>query len=101
MYVAVYRWRVASQDDEQFRQAWKEITLYARNNCGSLGSALLKHSDGSWVAIAKWPNKEAMNKCWENMPQNKLSISEKMHATIVEKFETLELEMDTDLWVHS
>jgi heme-degrading monooxygenase HmoA len=100
MFVAVYRWRLKPGLEEQFREGWRRITMLAREQCGSLGSALFQAQDGSWVAIARWPDRDARTRCFERGSLD-LAASQSMGEAILEKFEALELESSDDLWVLS
>ena len=98
MFVTVYRWRLKPGQEEQFRVGWRRITELARERCGSLGSALFRAQDGSWVAIARWPEREARTRCFERGSLDP-EASLRMREAILEKFEDLELESSDDLWV--
>jgi heme-degrading monooxygenase HmoA len=98
MFVAVYRWRLKHGLEEQFREAWHRTTMVAREQCGSLGSALFRAQDGSWVAIARWPDREARTRCFERGALD-TKAHQLMREAILEKFEDLELESSDDLWV--
>jgi heme-degrading monooxygenase HmoA len=98
MFVAVYRWRLKPGLEEQFREAWHRTTMLARERCGSLGSALFRAQDGSWVAIARWPDREARTRCFERGPLD-AEAHQRMREAILEKSEDLELESSDDLWV--
>lgn len=58
MFIALYRWKLKPGKEEQFREAWSEVTLAIREKFGSLGSRLHHSEDGTWVAYAQWPTKE-------------------------------------------
>jgi quinol monooxygenase YgiN len=62
MFVALYRWRLKPNKENEFRQAWTRVTIAFREKFGSLGSRLHRSEDGTWVAYAQWPNK----KVWES-----------------------------------
>lgn len=61
MFVAIYRWRVATEKEPAFRAAWAAMTALIAEQCGSLGSRLHRADDGTLVAYAQWPSREA----WE------------------------------------
>ena len=54
MKAAIYRWRVAPEDEEHFKQRWH----------GGGGSRLHRAGNGEWVAYARWPSKEARDKAF-------------------------------------
>ncbi|WP_224360287.1 hypothetical protein [Hyalangium versicolor] len=98
MFVAVYRWKLKPGMEEQFRQGWSRTTMLAREQCGSLGSALFRAQDGSWVAIARWPERDARTRCFERGPLDP-EAARSMDEAVLERFATLELESVEDLWV--
>jgi heme-degrading monooxygenase HmoA len=38
MFVALYRWKLKRGKEDQFREAWSQVTRSIREKCGSLGS---------------------------------------------------------------
>lgn len=62
MFIALYRWKLKPGKEDQFREAWSQVTLAIREKCGSLGSRLHSSEDGTWVAYAQWPSKEMWQK---------------------------------------
>lgn len=61
MFAVMYRWRLKAGREEQFADAWAEMTDEFLEVHGGLGSCLHKSDDGLWVAYARWPNR----KTWE------------------------------------
>lgn len=57
MFVAVYWWRVHPGKEEQFREAWRQVTLGITAAWGSFGSRLHQDSDGRFVGYAEWPDR--------------------------------------------
>lgn len=97
MFVAVYRWRLQPGREEQFRQGWRRITDLARERCGSGGSCLFRAADGTWVAIARWPDRAARAACFEKGSLDP-EASALMNEAIVERLADLELEAVDDAW---
>lgn len=63
MFVAIYRWNVPGEQEAAFRAAWAAMTELICQQCGSLGSRLHRADDGTLVAYAQWPSREA----WETL----------------------------------
>jgi len=61
MFIALYRWKLIKGQERRFREGWHRITLEFYRERGSLGSRLHAAEDGTWVAYAQWPDKQA----WE------------------------------------
>jgi len=97
MFVAVYRWRLEPGMEEQFRRGWARITDVARERCGSGGSSLFRAADGTWVAIARWPDRAARTTCFDKGPLDPEAFA-LMQEAIAERFETMELECVDDRW---
>jgi hypothetical protein len=97
MFVAVYRWRLKPGMDEQFCRGWRRITDLVRERCGSGGSCLFRAADGTWVAIARWPDRAARTTCFEKGSLDP-EASALMREAVAERFEDLELEAVDDRW---
>ncbi len=61
MFIALYRWDVKVGQENRFREGWRRLTEEIYSRRGSYGSRLHRAEDGSWVAYAKWPDKQS----WE------------------------------------
>jgi len=61
-FAVIYHWRIRNGLEEQFQQAWATTTELFRAERGALGSRLHQVDDGTWVAYAQWPTRQA----WEN-----------------------------------
>lgn len=58
MFGVAYRWRVPPDREQQFVEAWTELTKIIRDEHGGLGSRLHRGSDGTWFAYAQWPSED-------------------------------------------
>lgn len=95
MFVALYRWRLKPGKEEQFREAWSQVTLAIRERCGSLGSRLHRCEDGSWVAYAQWPSKDL----WEKdcaLGEAAVAARQRMRESVEERLPTLLLTVRDD-----
>lgn len=54
----IYRMVVRPGWDEQFIEAWKEVTLAYRSKGGGLGSCLHRAKEQEYIAYARWPAHE-------------------------------------------
>jgi hypothetical protein len=61
MFIALYRWRVKEEAEGRFREGWRRLTEEIFSRWGSYGSRLHRAEDGTWVAYAQWPDRQA----WE------------------------------------
>ncbi|SFF34142.1 Antibiotic biosynthesis monooxygenase [Fontimonas thermophila] len=60
-FAVVYQWRLKPGMEEQFRQAWEELTAILLATRGARGSRLHRTDNGHFVAYAQWPDQQT----WE------------------------------------
>lgn len=90
----MYRWRLKAGLEDQFARAWERVTLAIRTEFGSGGSALFRGDDGTYTAIARWPSREARERC------SAVSADDvaRMMECVDERFPEQRLECITNLW---
>jgi quinol monooxygenase YgiN len=99
-FAVIYRWTVDPSKEDQFRNAWEELTQEIRETGGGLGSRLHKASDGTWLAYAQWPSKEM----WERESTATISKREalqRLNDAVEERLPPIELQPIADHLVHS
>ncbi len=94
MFIVLYRWRIKPLLEQQFIQAWSEITEYYLKNFDSLGSRLHRGDDGLFYAYAQWHSAEQREKAFRKIPY--LSAGEKMREAVEESFPEILLETVSD-----
>jgi quinol monooxygenase YgiN len=95
MFIALYRWKLKPEKENQFREAWSQVTLAIRDKCGSLGSRLHRSEDGTWVAYAQWPNKES----WQSerpLDDSAVAARQRMRDAVEESLPSLYLTVSDD-----
>lgn len=97
MMIALYRWNIREGFEQQFIDAWSQITLYYRENHGSLGSRLHRGSDGLYYGYAQWPSAEARFAAFENGTEHPARPS--MVDAIEESFPEVLLDVAADYLV--
>jgi hypothetical protein len=60
--VAVYTWKVKPGFEEQFQEGWRLGTERGVREFGSGGSALCKMDDGTWMGVARWSDRGALER---------------------------------------
>lgn len=65
MIAVIYRWRVDSKHEAEFRRRWHEITRDIVQHHGGGGSRLHHAESGEWVAYARWPSKTDRDRAFE------------------------------------
>lgn len=69
--LAISRWRIRSNAESDFLNAWTTLTAIARDRVTSAGGNLLmRYSDRplEYVAIARWQSLEDWQRFWKNPP---------------------------------
>jgi heme-degrading monooxygenase HmoA len=87
MFAVIYRWKVKPGSEAKFIEAWEVRTREIREEFGTAGSRLHQADDGTWIAYAQWPSRQA----WEaaqNGPPGDSEARRVMHQA-VESSETL------------
>ncbi|MFT7220713.1 MAG: hypothetical protein ACI8Z1_002333 [Candidatus Azotimanducaceae bacterium] len=97
MFAVIYRWKVKPGTEEQFQDAWRRGTKDLVRLFNSGGSRLHRASDGSWVAYAQWPTKEARDDAFRDGPPN-AAVAE-LQSYVLEEIEQISLEITEDLLV--
>jgi hypothetical protein len=98
VFVVIYRWRLKIGREEEFVRLWSLATIRIRQECGSGGSALFQSDDGTFVAIARWPDRESRDRC---------QVTDRSHLDAMrdcaesERFEEQRLSAVNDLWALS
>jgi len=93
MFAVIYRWRIKPGREDDFATAWEHMTRRIAAECGSGGSALFRAEDGTFVAIARWPDRETRERCRITDP-----ALETMRDCIESPFEEQRLDGLLDLW---
>ena len=99
MFVAIYRWRLQAGLEQDFIANWQRITALGLA-AGSGGSSLFKGSDGRWVAIARWPSREARASFFAQLGREDAepAMRERARQAVLESFPEEELESTLDMW---
>ncbi len=95
MFVAIYRWRLKPGREDEFARAWAQLTTLVRQECGSGGSALFRSDDGTYVAVARWPDRERRDRC----AVTDEATLERMRDCVDLRFDEERLTAVDDLWV--
>ena len=98
MFAVVYRWRVATDKEQQFQQAWECLTREFLSSAASLGSRLHRSSDRIWVAYAQWPSRDAWERAALSSNEGRAAF-DSLLAAVEERFEPLLLEPVADYLV--
>lgn len=95
-FAVIYRWRVRSGMEASFVEAWEFVTRAIRDQRGGLGSCLHRADDGTWVAYARWPSRDAWERSQaEDSPDP--AASDIMRDSIEESFDPIPLGPVRDL----
>ncbi len=99
MFVAIYRWRLYPELEQDFIANWHRITLLGVA-AGSGGSSLFKDAEGCWVAIARWTSRAAREHFFQLMEGDDAEpeMRERAALAIIERLPPQELESVLDCW---
>lgn len=99
MFVAIYRWRLHPRLEQDFIVNWQRITALGLV-AGSGGSSLFRDADGRWVAIARWPSRDARTRFFAQLADADAdsTVRERAHRAVLESFPDEELELTLDMW---
>lgn len=93
-FVVLYRWRLKVGREQDFIDAWSEVTQ-ALLKRGSRGSRLHRGDDGLWYSYAQWPSEEARRKAFE-APYDDVAASVQMKDSVAESFPEVVLGIESD-----
>ncbi len=99
MFVAIYRWRLHPEREQDFVANWQRITLGGLAG-GSGGSSLFRNAQGVWVAIARWPSREARDVFFGALDGSDAEpqMSERARLAVIERMPDEELDGVLDCW---
>ncbi len=99
MFTVIYTFRVKSGKEEAFQRSWAFITEEYLRTRGSLGSRLHRDQNGTFVAIALWPDREHWEAPGPNDSPELTNAREGMGAVCEEIRTVHELDIVQDLWL--
>lgn len=99
MFVAIYRWRLHPELEQDFIANWRRITADGLAG-GSGGSSLFRNAQGLWVAIARWPSREARDIFFSQLDGDAAAtkMSERARLAVIERLPDEELDSVLDCW---
>ncbi len=99
MFVAIYRWRLHPEREQDFVANWQRITLDGLAG-GSGGSSLFRNADGVWVAIARWPSRHARDTFFSKLDVSgdAPEMAARARLAVIERFPDEELDSVLDCW---
>jgi hypothetical protein len=99
MFVAIYRWRLHPEREQDFIVNWQRITRLGYT-AGSGGSSLFRNAQGVWVAIARWPSRATRDHFFEQMDaaEAESDLSKRARLAVIERLPEEELDCVLDCW---
>ena len=94
-FAVIYRWRLREGSEARFQEAWATVTRLFLADRGARGSRLHRADDGTWVAYAQWPDRDAWERSGELGPGDPDAMAA-MADAIEERFEPVLLEPVAD-----
>ena len=96
MLTTFFRWQVDANNRLEFKSAWADLTEALKAQ-GSLGSALFQGSDGSFCALARWPDKKTRDAAFDALAGH--PSAHVMKTLFAESVDRLDLDLLDDRWV--
>ncbi len=78
MFAIIYLFEAAEGKEEEFENAWREMTELIYTSTGSLGSRLHVEEKGRYIAYAQWPDRKTWEKSGALLPASADAIRRKM-----------------------
>lgn len=82
MFSIVYSFKIKPEEEDQFINGWKGLTLLFKENANSLGSRLHKSSDIQYFAYAQWPDKITFENASNLLPEEASHYREQMRNSL-------------------
>ena len=94
MVRVVYRWQVAPENFEAFKETWRITTNRIHETVpGARGSFMLRsfHSESEVVTVAKWDSLDSWQNFWGNSNPKEMDVMNRLGKRFsVETFEEIE-----------
>lgn len=99
MFVVIYRWRLHPEREGDFVANWQRITLGGLAG-GSGGSSLFRNAQSLWVAIARWPSREARDDFFGRLDGSdaESEMGKLARLAVIERLPDEELDCMLDCW---
>jgi hypothetical protein len=99
MFVAIYRWRLHPEREQDFIANWQRITQEGLAG-GSGGSSLFRNAQGLWVAIARWSSREARDRFFAALDRSgdDSEMTRRARLAVIERLPDEELDSMLDCW---
>ena len=97
MFIAIYYFKIKSEQETQFIRSWEELTKLIYQYENSLGSRLHKKTDNEFIAYAQWPDKKTWKNAGKNLPDSANVFGQEMKEACTEIRTDHELEVISDL----
>ncbi len=90
-----FQWHIKPGQHEVFQSAWTEVTRRLLEH-GSLGSALFVGPEGTYCALARWPDKVTRDAAFA--ANSKLDVAAVMRAALSETVQQFDMDEAVNLW---
>lgn len=96
VFAVLYRWKLRSGAEPEFRDAWRAATVAIRARYGTFGSRLHRADDDEIVAYALWPDRASWEAARE-LPSVAPEAAARMRACIEQSVSTTPLDVVDNL----
>ena len=95
MIATFFHWRIREGRRDQFIAAWAAVTDALKAD-GSLGSALFEGEDGTFRALARWPDRATRDRAFAALSLP--AASEAMHEAIAQTLQRVDCDERDNRW---
>ncbi len=90
MFATIQQNKVKPECESEFKKLWLAISHYLKKECGALGSALHKGSDGSWITYRRWPDKQTHDAAMQAVNEKNPNLSSEIKKILLSIAGTLQ-----------
>ncbi len=96
MFCVIYAFHVLPGKEDDFLQAWADMTHLIRKHEGGWGSRLHHEKEGTYLAYAQWPDRETWENSGNKLPPEADEVRTTMRASCeqIETLHTMDMLMD-------
>ncbi|MEW4448295.1 hypothetical protein [Qipengyuania sp. JC766] len=87
-FIAVYRWKIAEENVAAFRECWRAATRELGPH-GIRGSLFARADDGTFCAIALWPDRETRDRAFADVPGREWPPVERLEPILLSPLDNL------------
>lgn len=96
-FTVIYSFKIIEGKENDFINAWTELTKLIYRFCGSYGSRLHTINEQQFIGYAQWPNKETWKHSGGKLPEAANEFRKQMRESCIEIKTVYEMNVLEDL----